>query len=63
MTSLSLLPVILSSPNDPTVILSCIGAEDSVDASVAFGAIEVFIDIPGPVVDGTEDDPNVCESS
>lgn len=44
------------------MILSYIGAEDSVDALVAFGAIEVFIDIPGPV-EGTGDDPNVCESS
>lgn len=60
--SVSLLPVILSSPNDPTVTLFWTEPEVSVVALVVFDASELFIDIPGPVVEG-DDGCNTCRSS
>jgi hypothetical protein len=52
--SVSLLPVILSSPNDPIVTLSWIGGEiaelatSGVTVAVVLDPSELFIDIPGP---------------
>lgn len=54
--SVSLLPVILSSPNDPIVTLSWIGGEiaelaaSGVTVVVVLDPSELFIDTPGPWV-------------
>jgi hypothetical protein len=67
-----LLPVILSSPNDPIVTLSWIGGEIAegvasvVTVVVVFDPSELFIDIPGPwvaVVEDCKEDCNSCRSS
>jgi hypothetical protein len=72
--SVSLLPVILSSPNDPIITLSWIGpavsevlkeVESVVTAVlVLFGASVLSIDIPGVVVavGGCKDSCNPCRS-
>ena len=55
MMSDSLLPVILSSPNDPTIVLSWIEPR-LVVTLFASDIRESFIEIPGPVVGVCDDD-------